>query len=75
LYRSLYFGGEFGRNRHTCSLVNPLAAHQKMQNGILTVLLHGSLLSQGKCLIKIVWVLTIKGPLICMSHGLLLGYE
>jgi hypothetical protein len=32
LYGSLYF--EFGRNHHTCSIVNLLVAHQKMQNGV-----------------------------------------
>jgi hypothetical protein len=34
LYGWLYFGGKFGRDRHTCSIVNLLVAHWEMQYGV-----------------------------------------
>jgi hypothetical protein len=64
LYGSLYFGGKFGRNRHTCSIVNLLVAHQKMQNGVTYILWVCY------CHELNIGVLTIKGPLLISAYGM-----
>jgi hypothetical protein len=75
----LYFGGKFGRNCHTCSMVNLLVAHQKMQNGwpilqygitfIWVVIVARQVLNKERVVINI-WVLTIKGPLLISTYDI-----